>query len=64
VKFAHPGDAPIPSRKRCKTRHSPKYPARCRLARDHEGKCWFGFYSTGVQRINLDEWPEPIRSAT
>jgi hypothetical protein len=58
VKYANPGATPIPGRKRCKTRHSPKYRARCRLARDHEGECRFGWYSTGAQKINLDDWPK------
>jgi hypothetical protein len=52
--YAHPGRADIPSRKRCKTLHSPSMPARCKLARGHEGDCRFGWFSTGVQMVNLD----------
>ena len=46
--YAHPGQPPIPNRKRCKIRHSEQMPARCKLARDHEGECRFGW------------WPDPV----
>jgi hypothetical protein len=53
--YAHPGPERIPGRKRCKTKYSPKIPARCKLARGHEGDCRFGVWRTGVQAIYLDQ---------
>lgn len=53
--YANPGPDWIPGRKRCKVRHSPKIPARCKLARGHEGGCRFGVWRTGVQAIYLDQ---------
>lgn len=62
MKYAHSGSASIPSRKRCKVWHSEKMPARCKLARGHEGECRFGWWHTGVQAINLDlPLPKPLR---
>jgi len=29
-------------------------PARCKLARGHDGDCRFGWWRTGVQAVNLD----------
>jgi hypothetical protein len=52
--YAHPNPAPIPFWKRCKVRHSPKTPARCKLARGHDGDCVFGWWHTGAQATNLD----------
>lgn len=54
AKYVHPGAPRIAGRHRCKTRHSPKTPARCRLARNHDGRCWFGWWDTGTHLINLD----------
>jgi hypothetical protein len=53
--YAHPGPARIPGRKRCKIRYSPQLPARCKLARGHEGDCRFGVWHTGGQAIYLDQ---------
>lgn len=58
--YAHPGAPRIPSRKHCKTHHSPKTPARCKLPRGHDGNCHFGWWRTGTQAINLDApFPKP-----
>jgi hypothetical protein len=46
--YAKPGPTRIPGRKRCKVRHSPRTPARCKLARNHEGDHRFGW------------WPDPV----
>jgi hypothetical protein len=63
-KYANPGPQRIPRRKRCKTRHSPSTPARCKLARGHEGDHRFGWwpplgYRGEGQRWNLDA-PRPL----
>jgi hypothetical protein len=52
--YAHPAAAQVPDRKRCKIRHSERTPARCKLARGHDGDCRFGWFRTGVQATNLD----------
>jgi hypothetical protein len=59
--YAHPGPQRIPGRKRCKTKHSPKIPARCKLPRDHEGDHRFGWFRGDTIAINLDlQPPKPI----
>ena len=60
--YAHPDKPQIPSRKRCKVCHSPKAPARCKLARGHEGDCRFGSWSDGNRLYaNLDlPLPKPV----
>lgn len=53
MKFAHQS-SDLPSRKRCKVRHSETFRrARCKLAKEHTGNHWFGFY----HGINLDLTP-------
>jgi hypothetical protein len=62
--YAHPTAAPIPNRKRCKIRHSPKWPARCRLPRGHGADHRFGWWRTGAQAINLDAARPELRDGT
>lgn len=42
--YAHPGADLPPFWRRCKTRHLPRTPARCKHVRGHDGKCHFGWY--------------------
>lgn len=59
--YANPGPMRIPNWKRCKVRHSPQTPARCKLTRGHEGDHRFGVWRTGVQAIYLDQpTPKPL----
>lgn len=42
--YAHPQSETIPFWKRCKVRHSPRTPARCKRARNHDGDHHFGWW--------------------
>ena len=53
--YAHPSAPRNPWWKRCTTRRSKRTPARCKLARGHEGNCRFGSWSGGGRTYyNLD----------
>lgn len=54
MQFAYPRRRELPGRKRCKTRHSERYPARCRHPRDHEGNHWFGIWRGNGFSVALD----------
>ncbi len=54
VEYAYPARRELPRRKRCKVRHSARYPARCRHPRDHEGNHWFGVWHAPGAHIALD----------
>ena len=52
--FLYPPRRELPNRKRCKTRHSPRTPARCKHPRDHEGDHWFGTWRGNGYTMALD----------
>lgn len=64
--YAHPAPKRIPWWKRCKTKHSARWPARCKKARGHDGDHKFGWWppaGIGGQRWNLDAELPPIIGA-
>jgi hypothetical protein len=60
--YAHKPAKLPPWWKRCKTRHSPRTPQRCRKERGHDGGHRFGWWEQGVHTVNLDlELPPIVR---